>query len=131
VITPFGLFEFSLKNAGMMFQRVINQIFANIPYVFIYLDDVLVASKSMTDHIQHLHRVSLLHANGLHLNAEKCVWAAQQVEFLHHNILATGIAPLRDRVQAIPHPSTVRDLQGFLGLFNYYRRFMASADALI
>jgi Reverse transcriptase (RNA-dependent DNA polymerase)/RNase H-like domain found in reverse transcriptase len=115
VITTFGLFEFirmpfGLKNAGMTFQRMMDQIFADIPYVFIYLDDVLVASRDMEEHQRHLRQVlSLLQANGLQLNAEKCVWA----------------------IQAFPRPATVKDLQAFLGLFTFYRRFVAKAAAIV
>jgi Reverse transcriptase (RNA-dependent DNA polymerase) len=95
LITPFCLFEFirlpfGLKNAGLTFQHMMDQVFADIPYMFIYLDDVLVASRSMADHFQHLHMVSLLLTNGLCLNAEKCVWAAQQVEFFGHSVLGAG-----------------------------------------
>jgi Reverse transcriptase (RNA-dependent DNA polymerase) len=65
VITPFGLFEFirmpfGLKNAGMTFQRMMDQIFANIPYIFVYLDDVLVASRNMEEHQHHLRQVLTL-----------------------------------------------------------------------
>jgi Reverse transcriptase (RNA-dependent DNA polymerase) len=94
-ITPFGLFEFirmpfGLKNAGMTFQQMMDQIFADIPYVFIYLDDVLVASRNMEEHQRPLRQVlSLLQANGLRLNTEKCVWAVAEVEFLGHCV-ATG-----------------------------------------
>jgi hypothetical protein len=81
LITPFGLFEFvrmpfGLKNAGMTFQRMMNHIFADLPYVFIYLDDVLIASRSASDHEKHLRQVfQLLSDNGLLLNVQKCVLA--------------------------------------------------------
>jgi Reverse transcriptase (RNA-dependent DNA polymerase) len=104
----------------MTFQRMMDQIFADIPCVFIYLDDGLVASRNMEEHQLHLRQVlSLLQANGLRLNSEKCVWAVAEVEFLGHRVAAGSISPLPERVrviQAFPRPATVKDLQAFLGL---------------
>jgi hypothetical protein len=62
IITPFGLFEFlrmpfGLRNAGMMFQRMMDQLFFDLPCVFVYLDDLLIASKSVEDHKEHLRLV--------------------------------------------------------------------------
>jgi transposase InsO family protein len=140
VITPFGLFEFlrmpfGLKNAGMTFQRLMDRVLFDIPYVFVYLDDMLVASRSAEEHRRHLREVlRRLQANGLVINASKCVWAQPSVEFLGHNISAAGLSPLPQRVEAIskfPQPQTVKQLQAFLGLFNFYRRFVPAAAAVI
>jgi hypothetical protein len=62
VITPFGLFEFvrmpfGLKNAGMTFQRLMERVFFDLPYSFVYLDDLLVASRCVEDHRRHLQEV--------------------------------------------------------------------------
>jgi Reverse transcriptase (RNA-dependent DNA polymerase) len=126
---------FGLKNAGMTFQRMMDQIFADIPYVFIYLDDVLVASRNMEEHQHHLRQVlTLLQVNGLRLNAKKCMWAVAVVEFLGHRVAAAGVSPLPERMQVIkafPRPATVKDLQAFLGLFTFYRRFVAKAAAIV
>ena len=140
VITPFGLFEFlrmpyGLKNAGMTFQRLMDHIFQGLPFAFIYLDDVLVASPDAATHRLHLTAVfQLLSDNGLVLNAGKCCFGQQSVEFLGHIVSAAGVAPLPGRVDAInnfPQPSSVRELQGFLGLFNFYRRFVPAAAKLV
>jgi Reverse transcriptase (RNA-dependent DNA polymerase) len=130
LITPFGLFEFvrmpfSLKSIGMTLRRMMDAIFADLPFVFIYLDDVLIASRSAEEHQHHLRLVfQLLSRNGLLLNVAKCVLAADSIDFLGHRITAAGIQPLPHRVTAIstfPLPRTVKDLQAFLGLFNFYR----------
>jgi Reverse transcriptase (RNA-dependent DNA polymerase) len=114
VITPFGLFEFlrmpfGLRNAGMTFQWMMDNIFADLPYVFIYLDDVLVASRTTAEHHRHLRQVlHLLRINGL-INREKCSWGASSLEFLGHVVSATGVAPLPSRIAAIrahPQPAT-------------------------
>jgi Reverse transcriptase (RNA-dependent DNA polymerase) len=90
IITPFGLFEFmrmpfGLRNAGMTFQRMMDQIFFYLPCVFIYLDDLLVASRSVEEHRRHLRQVlQLLQANGLVINEEKCLFGQTSLEFLGH-----------------------------------------------
>jgi cleavage and polyadenylation specificity factor subunit 1 len=130
VVTPFSLFKFirmrfGLKNVGMTFHCMMDRIFADIPFTFILLDDILVASRTAEEHQQHLQAVlGLLQENGLLINAVKCVWGAAEVEFLGHTVSAAGTAPLKQRVAAIqahPRPHTVRDVQAFLGLFNFYR----------
>jgi hypothetical protein len=124
VITPFGLFEFlrmpfGLKNAGMTFQRMMDRLFFDVPCVFIYLDDLLVASSSVEEHRLHLRSVlQKLQDNGLVLNVEKCVWGQSSLEFLGHQFSAAGVAPLASRVEAVnsfPCPVTVQQLQAFLG----------------
>jgi hypothetical protein len=129
IITPFGLFEFlrmpfGLRNAGMTFQRMMDQLFFDLPCVFVYLDALLIASKSVEDHKEHLRSVlGQLQQNGLVINAEKCSFGRQQLEFQGHLVSPGGISPLPDRVAAIknfPRPNTVVELQAFLGVFNYY-----------
>lgn len=81
IITPFGIFEFlwmpfGLKNAGMTFQRLMDSLFAGLNFVFIYNDDILVASPDMKTHLLHLTAVlDILHSAGLLLNLDKCVFA--------------------------------------------------------
>jgi hypothetical protein len=107
ITTPFGLFEFTrmpfgLRNAGMTFQRLMDNIFFDLPAVFGYLDDLLIGSRSAAEHRRHLREVlDRLQANGLILNTEKCEWGLKKVDFLGHTVSAAGIAPLPDRVAAI------------------------------
>jgi hypothetical protein len=80
---------FGLKNAGMTFQRMMDHIFADLPHVFIYLDDMLIASRSAEDHRKHLRQVfQLLSDNSLLLNVQKCMLAASSINFLGHGIAA-------------------------------------------
>jgi cleavage and polyadenylation specificity factor subunit 1 len=126
---------FGLKNAGMTFQRLMDKIFFDLPFTFIYLDDLLVASRDKEEHISHLQEVlQRLQDNGLVLNTDKCVFGQREVEFLGHTVSAAGISPLPSRVEAIrsfPRPGTVKELQAFLGLFNFYRRFVPHAAAIV
>jgi Reverse transcriptase (RNA-dependent DNA polymerase) len=119
---------FGFKNAGMTFQRLMDRIFFDLPFAFVYLDDLLVASRSMEEHCRHLRQVlQRLQDNGLVLNVEKCQFGLRSLEFLGHTASASDITPPPARVEAIrafPRPATVRELQAFLGLYNFYRRFV-------
>merc|ERR1711911_31708 len=136
VITPFGLFlfprcPFGLKNAGQDFQRLMDKILGEIPHIFVYLDDILIASSTPEEHLHDLERVfTILEENGLVVNRKKCVLGEQSIEFLGHLCDAHGIKPLPCKVEAIRKvrpPTTIKELQRFLGMINYYRRFIKSA----
>ena len=133
IVTPFGLFEFlsmpfGLKNAAQTFQRLMDRIFRGLPFVFVYLDDILVASPGRGAHLEHLRVVlDLLVQNGLVINLDKCSFALEEIEYLGHRISSSGIIPLRRHVDALlqqPRPQDVRGLQRFLGMVNFYRRFL-------
>jgi hypothetical protein len=99
-----------------------------IDFIFVYLDDVLIASANEQEHLIHLDMVfGLLEQNGLILNREKCVLGVPELHFLGHKVSSAGIEPLHDRVDAIaalPQPTTKLALQSFLGMVNFYRRFL-------
>ncbi len=107
IITPFGLWEFlrmpfGLKNAAQAFQRLMDGILRGIPFVFVYLDDILVASKNFTEHANHLRQVfRLLSANGLVVNRAKSDLGASELTYLGHRINSNGISPLPSRVDAV------------------------------
>ena len=136
VITPFGLFvfprtPFGLKNAGQDFQRLMDAILGDIPRVFVYIDDILVASETPEQHLEDLACVfKILAENGLVVNRDKCILGKESLDFLGYRVDANGIAPLEDRVSAIQEmkpPKTIKDLQSYLGVLNYYRRFIKHA----
>ena len=136
VITPFGLYlfprcPFGLKNAGQDFQRLMDQILGDIPHTFVYLDDVLIASATKEEHLEDLERVfKILAENGLVVNRKKCILGVSSVEFLGHLVDANGIRPLPEKVEAIRKvktPTSIKELRRFLGMVNYYRRFVQSA----
>jgi hypothetical protein len=140
MITLFGLFEFlrmpfGLKNAGQRFQRLIDRVLAGLDFVFIYLDDVIVGSATEEEHLQHLRLVfDRLQKFGLMLNTDKCQFGVQQVEFLGHSITAGGATPLFKHVQAVKdfqRPGDAKQLQRFLGLVNFYRRFIPGAAGIL
>ena len=103
-------------------------ILRNVTYAFVYLDDILVASRDLSQHKHHLRELfSLLLLHGISINRKKCVFGQEQVKYLGHLVSSRGIAPLPARVQSLlefPPPSTKLALQRFLGMLNYYRRFI-------
>ena len=136
VITPFGLFifprtPFGLKNAGQDFQRLMDQIFGDVPRVFVYIDDILVASETEQEHLADLKVVlDSLRENGLVTNRKKCVLGQSSLEFLGYLVDSNGISPLPERVETIrkfERPTSVKELQRFLGMVNYYRKFIPRA----
>jgi Reverse transcriptase (RNA-dependent DNA polymerase) len=136
IVTPFGTFEFlrmpfGLRNAGQAFQCFIDSILADLPCCFIYIDDVLVASISHEQHEEDLCQVlDRFQQHGLVLNVDKCTFGVEQLEYLGHQVSAASIWPLASRVEALwrfPQPATVGQLQTFLGMMNFYRRFIAGA----
>ena len=140
VITPFGLFEFlrmpfGLKNAAQAFQRLVDSIAQGLDFVFAYIDDFLVASSNPQQHQEHLRALfQRLANNGLLVNPAKCQFGCSEIEFLGHRITANGATPLPGKVKAIvnfPQPKTVKGLQEFTGMVNFYHRFVPHAAQLL
>ena len=107
IATPFGLFEFTrmpfgLKTAAQTFQRLMDKVTAKLRGVFVYLDDVLVASPSREQHECDLRNLlEALKNFGLVLNVKKCIFGVKQLEFLGHSVSARGISPLQSKVEAV------------------------------
>lgn len=133
ISTPFGLFHFlrmpfGLRNAGQTFQRFMNEVLKDLPFIFTYLDDILIASKNTDEHLLHLRKVfERLNAYGINIKPSKCVFGKTSLNFLGHHISVNGISPTEDRINIIkdfPEPTTLKQLQRFLGMINYYHRFV-------
>ena len=140
VITPFGSFEFlrmpfGLCNAAQTFQRFVDQVTRDLDFVFVYIDDILVASKSPDEHHKHLRILfQRLQEYGLSINPAKCSFAAAELKFLGHRITKNGIEVLPERVAAIrsfPKPESRKQLRRFLGMINFYRRFIKNAARIL
>ena len=136
-ITPFRLFEFlrMLRNAAQTFQRFIDQVLRGLHFCYACIDDVLIASASPQEHQEHLRLVfQRFHDHGVVINPNKCQFGASSLQFLGHQIDSVGIRPLNHKVQAIldfPVPTTHRKLHEFLGLVNFYHRFIPHAADLL
>ena len=99
-----------------------------LPMVCIYLDDILVSGRTQQEHLANLHEVlTRLESAGLHLKREKCLFCQPEVTYLGHIICADGLKPSPNKVRAVsdlPSPSKVTELKTFLGLINYYAKFL-------
>jgi RNase H-like domain found in reverse transcriptase/Reverse transcriptase (RNA-dependent DNA polymerase) len=124
---------FGLRNAVQTFQRLMDHVFRHLPFCFCYLDDHLIASRTLDEHLQHLRTYfQLLQDNGLQFNPAKCVFVVVEVDFLGHRVSTAGISPLPKHVEALqrlPVPTDVKVLQRYLGLINFYRRFLPGIAA--
>jgi len=122
-----------LRNAAQTFQRFIDEILREFDFCFAYIDDILVYSRSPEEHERHFRTLfRQLQAYGILLNPSKCVFRATEITFLGYRISSKGSQPLPDLVadlQACPLPLTIRKLRRFLGMLNFYRRFLPDAAA--
>ena len=104
----------------------------DLPFAFIYLDDILVASLSCEEHHQHLTLLfDTLEESGLIVNPDKCVLGVEELEFFGHQVTATGLSPLQENlaaIQSFPQLQTVGELIRFNGMVNFYNRFMPHAS---
>ncbi len=102
---------------------------------FIYMDDILVASVDEQSHLSQLRQLlERLREFGLVLNLEKCQFGREEVDFLGHRISAQGVEPLSSHLSAIQEfgrPADIKALQSFLGLVNFYRRFIPGAARIL
>ncbi|GFN96957.1 Pol polyprotein [Plakobranchus ocellatus] len=110
-------------------------VLRDLPFAFVYLDDILVASHSPQEHSQHLqHLFTLLSFNGLVINKAKCIFGADELDFLGQYVSADGITPLADRVVALCESRAHQNrtsLQRFLGMINYYHRFLPGTAPIL
>ena len=123
---------FGLKNAPATFQRVMDNVFREFinKFAFIYMDDIVIFSKSLNEHIQHLTLIfNKLRLFNLKIQPDKSHFLRKDVEFLGHIITPSGIKPNPSKLSAIenfPIPKTTKEIKSFLGLIGYYRRFISS-----
>jgi hypothetical protein len=128
--TPFGLYEyccltFGLTNAPSIFQLVMNDIFREYigDFVTIYLDDIMIFSKTPEEHVRHTELVfKLLREHKLYLRLSKCHFNKPEVAYLGHIIFAHGISVDTEKTKVVdewPVPTNVTELRSFLGYGNY------------
>ena len=119
---------FSVSSAPAIFQRTMETLLRDLPTVVVCIDDILVAGKSQEEHLANLAQVlQQLEDAGMRLKKEKCSFCLPEVEYLGHSNSAEGLCPSVTKVQAItdaPKPSKVSELKSFLGLVNYYAKFI-------
>ena len=127
---------FGLTNAPATFQRLMGKLFGgqNWDFVFVYLDDILVASQSMEEHLSHLEKVAMrIQEAGLRLRPEKCLFATERIEYLGHTLTSSGVQPNDQNVKAVtdfPTPSNLKEVRSFVGMANFYRRHIPKMATL-
>ena len=132
-VTEEGLYEFNVMPFGLTgapntFQRLMDFLLRNLSCAMVYLDDIIIFSPNEEQHVQDLKAVfSVLTTAGLKINLGKCAIGKTEIQFLGHVISAQGISPdpsLTQKVRDCPIPKNVKQVQSFLGLASYYRRFV-------
>jgi hypothetical protein len=133
--TRYGLYEytvmtFGLTNAPAYFMYLMNKMFMEYldRFVVVFIDDILIFSKTMEEHEEHLRLVlEKLRSNQLYAKFSKCEFWLTEVAFLGHVISAGGVSVDPDKVKDVLNwmpPTTVLEIRSFLGLVGYYRRFI-------
>jgi hypothetical protein len=133
--TRYGSFEFlvmpfGLTNAPSTFQALMNQVFREYldEFVMVYIDDIIVYSRTESEHWQHVNKVlQRLRDEQLYAKLSKCEFNKSEVPFLGHVVSREGVKVQPHQIDAIQKwntPRSVREVQSFLGLANYYRRFI-------
>ena len=127
--------SFGLRNAAQTFQRFMDQVFRGLDFCYVYIDDLLVASKSPEEHLLHLRQVfERLRQYSLTISVAKSSFGQIELTFLGHKITAKGVLSLPEKVSAIkqfPKPSSVTQLCRFLGFINFYHRFIPNCAHLL
>ena len=133
--TRYGSFEFlvmpfGLTNAPSTFQAVMNDVFREYldDFVMVYIDDILIFSRTEEDHFRHVKQIlTRLRQHKLFAKLSKCEFNRASLPFLGHVVGQNGVEMQQSKVQALaawPRLTTVTEVQSFLGLANYYRRFI-------
>ena len=131
--TPKGLFKythlpFGVASVPAIFQRTMESLLQGLPMVCVYIDDILVSGKTPEEHLYNLNEVlHRLESAGLHLKKEKCSFCLPEVNYLGHTISEKGLKPSPAKIRAITEvsqPTNVTQLKAFLGLVNYYAKFL-------
>ena len=135
-----GLFQyeclpFGISTAPSIFQRLMESLLCDLPNVCVYIDDILISGKTEADHLCNLELVlSRLSSAGITLKRSKCIFATTSVEYLGHIIDNKGLHPSPSKIQAIqqaPASTNVIELRAFLGLVNYYYKFLPNLSSTL
>lgn len=135
-----GLYEytrlpFGVSSAPGIFQRTIENLLKGIDHVVVRMDDILISGKDDSEHLNNLDAVlTKLCSAGLRLRLGKCLFMQPEVTYCGYVINGTGVKPVADKVEAIqnaPTPKNVTQLRAFLGMLNYYHRFLPDVATVL
>ncbi|XP_062542315.1 uncharacterized protein K02A2.6-like [Armigeres subalbatus] len=138
--THLGLFQptrlmYGVASAPAIFQREISQILQGIPGVSVFLDDVKVTGPDAATHLERLREVlRRFNEHNMRVNVSKCEFFADTIEYCGYAVDRRGIHKTKQKVAAIqemPHPENREQVRAFLGLVNYYGRFLPNLSTRI
>ena len=135
-----GLFRynrlpFGVHSAPAIFQRAMEGLLRDIPstVTVVYIDDILITGETEEEHLQNIDTVmSRLKEAGLTLRKSKCHFLLEKVEYLGHIVSKKGLQPTDDKIRAIrdgPVPQNASQLRSFLGMVNYYGKFLKDVSS--
>jgi hypothetical protein len=139
--TRYGHFEFlvlpfGLTNAPGTFMHLMHETFREFldDFVLVFLDDILIYSKTLADHKLHVEKVlSTLRKSKLYAKESKCEFFKSEVEFLGHFVGRNGVRMMEDKIEAVaawPLPKNARDIRAFIGTAGYYRKFIKDFSSI-
>ena len=140
ITTYQGLYQytrlpFGIASAPAIFQKTMDQILQGIPHVTCYIDDILITGANEQEHLHNLEEVfHRLDQHNLRIKRAKCEFMKLSVEYLGHSVDSEGLHTLPSKVEAIqqaPQPRNVQQLRLFLGLLNYYGKFISNLADII
>lgn len=139
ITTAFDLYascymSLGLRNAAQTFQCFVDEVLRAFDFVYVYIDDILVASQSESEHREHLEQVfRRLSQFGVVINPNKCVFGSKCIDFLGYTVSANGIKPPKRKNDAITtyrKPETAKQLRQFLGMINFHRIFIPGSATM-
>ena len=126
---------FGIASAPAVFHRVMDTILQGVPRALCYIDDILVTGASDEEHLTNLEAVfSRLQSHGIRMKKSKCFFMQDSMEYLGHRVDAEGLQASPKKVEAIdkaPQPRSVQQLRSYLGLLNYYRKFLPNLASIV
>ena len=119
---------FGLTQAPAYFQFLVSKVIEGLPFAFGYLDDILVFSSGVEEHLRHVREVFIwLREADLKLSKRKCCFLKAHMQYLGHYISGAGLEPVPkklDSLKQMPVPTDVTGIRKFLGFVGYYRKFI-------
>ena len=141
IITYQGVFkptrtQFGLRNAPAKFCELMASMIRGLEnFVFYYLDDFIIFSKTIKEHLHHLTLLfQRLSQYGMVIQPDKCYFCEKQVNYLGYQVSKRGLLPVKDNVtaiEAITPPTNLQELRRFLGMINYYNNFIPNIASIM
>ena len=127
--------QYGVHSATGIFQREMDKRLRHIPHTKVRVDDILVSGRDDNEHLKNLEEVlSVIKNAGLHLKRSKCVFLQDEVTYLGFKITKEGVSPLAEKVKAVqkaPTPANISQLKAYLGMLNYYNRYLPRLSSVI